>query len=241
MQIPSLYIDRLTQFRRYELPATYGEYAEMFCHEMSIPLQDAPECRTHCFEAIPGWGNFWFKVLTEMQAIKTGDPIRWSQFANGELAGFSEQELLTADGGETLTPGVGIFKAATMLAGNTREALEITERMVTAYHALGGDQHILWMVEHDEFGKLRNMLRGDMQSLPFWMGPGHKGGIPALREIIEAVVDRYFYRDPLAPYDARLWEVRGKARIKAEEIRAARRRREERMGRGGFDPGAYDE
>ncbi|KAM7210628.1 hypothetical protein V8F06_013985 [Rhypophila decipiens] len=212
-----LVMTRVCQLRRHQLARRYVDIAKVVCKLMHIDVgREAPECEPSYFTNIKMWEATWKRLYKEVK----GQPLDPAE----EKKNTDQDDIdrITWRSNYTVMELDVVEQAINDLhpTENWREApAEPLPTPITMGTCL---EPVLELVVNQHWYLLRDWLDRDGRDLPFYFDhTSSKGCIPALWQIIEAVVDTYFTRDDKSPERHDLWEPKQKATSRVESLRSA--------------------
>lgn len=202
---PSL-VQRLSEGRRYEFAARYGDYMARVCEQIKT---NAKVEKTEHFEKLYSWKRFW----TDINHNLNQEHKAWEQW-NLRIPGVSLNNVKTT---------LAVYSSCELMALNFDCALQAIAMYADRNNLV--HKSITNLADQGKWTVLKETLCRDLADIPA-VTPIHlRGNIPVLQEIMQAVVDQYFKRDEDAPNNPALWVP------KKEALQNATKRDEEQASR----------
>lgn len=193
-------VERLSQLRRFEFAARYGDYLAQICDRLEVT--DRTE-KTQYFEQLNGWDRYW----TDINSSINQEQPRWRRWEMRDR-GVKDEEIKTT---------LAAFNACNNMGLNFDRILR-----TIAMHADRNSlvhMSIERLAEQGQWRVLKDTLAQDLVEIPV-VTPGHlRSNIPLLQETIQAVIDVYFNRPNDHRDDPDFWTPKEEAwgREKAKE------------------------
>ena len=194
-------VDRLSQLRRYEFAARYGDYMSAVCDRLKTKARVE---RTQYFEQLQGWNRFWTDINSDINK----ETRAWERWLVRDPT-LGDEEVKTR---------LAVYNACNDMALNfdqTLQAIAMYADRNSLVHA-----SIQRYVERGEWNKLAESLSRDMRDLPVVIPSHLRPNIPIMQVIMQAVVDEYFVPDERQPTNHNLWIPRGSSHVEAAKRRA---------------------
>ncbi|KAB5546894.1 hypothetical protein GE09DRAFT_1190797 [Coniochaeta sp. 2T2.1] len=201
-------IEGLSELRRYEFAARYGEDFENLCDDLQ---KTAVELQTVYYHAIPGWHMRW----TIIAASLARDIPQWQRYAALDKS-VRHEEVATH---------LAIAEACRAMGTNFESMLAL----VAMYPDRNSIIHISTMelIEQGRWDDLKHNLVRDLLDIDLVTPRNLRHTIPILQAVINAIIDRYWIRHPSNPRDQNVWNLRPQAVYLGKRLR---KDREERRG-----------
>jgi len=190
--------ERLTELRRYEFAARYGDYLSHVCEKVKAK---ASENKTEFYEEITGWNNHWTDISTKLK----GEADYWRRYQNKDKRVSTNMIAAT----------LAVERACGFIGLNFENTIATIHMYADRNQAVHKD--IMELVEDGDFGTLAQVLSQDLRDLPVVTPDKFKSEIPIVKSIIMAIADQYYLHGADVPYYR--WRTKDSAYDKSEELR----------------------
>ncbi|KAF7563899.1 hypothetical protein G7046_g227 [Stylonectria norvegica] len=194
-------VEKLSQLRRFEFAARYGDYMAYVCDNLKI---QAKAEKTEHFEQLSGWKRRWTAIDEDIKRERR-QWVKW-----GHEFGVEDDEVKTT---------LAVFSACNYMSLN----FEKTIQTISLYAQRNELVHasIMTRVEQGLWHKLAETLALDMRDLPVVVPNDLVHAIPILQDIIQTMIDEYF-TIKAGPLEYQAWRPKDSAYAKATELQASR-------------------
>jgi hypothetical protein len=195
-----LLVQRLSQLRRYEIAARYGDYFPRICKDLKIDTE--PEQTQH-FKQSVGWERYWSHINKEIES----ESLLWERWLVRD-PGVPNDHVRTT---------LAIYHAAHAMGidyGRALQTISLYSDHDSLVHA-----SVAKLVEDANWLAIQNDLARDIVDLPLVTPPQLRDNIPVIQMTMFAVLDTYFVRPEEYQDEPIFWGPKKKSLKEAKALK----------------------